>query len=662
MSLVVSVPMPCRETVVTTIMSRRALRRTVWATAIVVALSALVVVVVAAFPLGLLRPVASRALSAALGRPATVGGLERLDTFSLTPVIRLVDVRIGQPAWVGDGDMARVASVRVRFAVAPLLRGRFVPIEVDVAGMHLALVRDATGRSNWSDAPRDGGTAPRRATIPQLRHLAIADSGLTLRDDKRHVVFDATVAADPAHGLAVTGAGTQRGRPLTVRATGGRLDVVDPAASYPFRAEIVSPLVVLTATGTMDHVLDTGHFTAAVAAHGHDLIDLDDIIQAGVPATQAFAMTARVRHDDRDWVVTRLAGTIGRSDLAGRLTARRRDGRSILDGAFTAKVFDFDDLASDEQLARGKAEEARIGKRIVPATAIHFEKLGRTDGVIRFSAAKLLSRHPSPFVGLDATLTMDHRRLTVRPVTARLTHGTLAGEIVVDHRTGEPKLSVALDLVGGRLEDLFAIDPARAMVPVDGRIRLRGVGDTVRAALGRGDGSLDVFGRGGGMDGKVATLAAGDVVRGLGLAIGGGSELALVRCVDARFVAHHGVLTARDLILDTAVMRAGGEGTVTLPDETLAMTLQGRSKHPDIVQSTVPIHIGGTLAKATFDVVPVDRSPPKKSLLGRIGEVVKSLKTRGDAGRATAAPDAPCAALAAAALGADWGRRHPAGR
>ncbi|UAJ09916.1 AsmA family protein [Glacieibacterium megasporae] len=618
------------------------------------------VVVVAVLPLNWVRSPVERAASNAFGRRVSIAGMARLNTFSLSPIVRLEGIRIAQPTWAGPGDMATIADARISFAVADLFRGHLVPLSLDIDGAQVALVRDASGRSNWAGEPsRAVGGEPRPATPPRLRHLGIANTMVRLHDLKRHVDITATIASD-SHGLAIIGAGTQRGQPLRVTAHGGALERIDPMTRYPFAVEIASPLVNIVGRGTMDHALDAGHFTVRLATRGHDLINLDDIIEAGVPATQAFALTATVRHNDYDWLITDLAGTIGRSDLAGRLSVKRRQSRSLLDGAVTANAFDFDDLASDEQLARGKAEEARIGKRIVPATAIHFEKLGQTDGVIRFHAGKLLSKSPSPFVALDATLVMDHRRLVVKPLTARLTHGMLTGDIVVDHRGGSPKLTATLDLVGARIEDLFNISPQRATVPVDGRIRLHGSGDTVRAALGRGSGTLDLSGRGGGIDYKVATLAAGDVVRGLGLAISGDSDrLTPIRCIDARFVARDGVFTARDLILDTMVMRADGEGTLRLPDETLALTLRGRSKHPDVIQSTVPIHIGGTLARATFDVVPVDRSAPKRSLLGRVGDVLKSLKVHSDADRGNVAPDAPCNKLRVAALGQDWAHRHP---
>ena len=617
---------------------------------IVGAVALLLIVVAAAFPLGVLRKPLERALSRSLDRPVSIGSLSRLDSFSLEPVIRLSDVRVAQPGWAGPGEMARIATVRLRFSAASLLRGKFVPIDLDIDGLRLALVRDASGRANWQGDKRPDDSGGGSSSPPRLRHVRIAGSSLRLSDVKRHVVLTASLTADASTGIVIAGSGTQRGQPLQLRVTGGKLDNIDPTAPYPFNVALSSSLVRLDGTGTMDHVLDTGHFTANVRSSGKDLIYLDDIIQAGVPATQDFAIVTKVRHDDRDWVASGLSGTIGHSDLAGSLTVRKRDGRSILDGRIASNRFDFDDLSSDEAKARAAAKEKLTGKRILPDTEIHFEKLSRTDGVIRFDAKRLVMKGKTPFVGLHAVLTMDHRLLTVKPVLATLVHGTLGGEMSVDHRSGEPKLTVSLDLKGGRIEDIFT-EPKDATAPLDGRIRLHGIGRTVRTALGSGNGTIDLISRGGEMKLSVATLAAGDVVRGARIALSDERhEMTPIRCIVGRFAARDGQVRANDLILDTNVMRAGGSGTVDLGTERIALTLNGRSKHPDVIQTTVPIRVGGTLALPTFDVVPVDRSPPKKSLLGRIGEVLKSLKTRGDEGRAEAAPDAPCDALAAAIL------------
>lgn len=601
-------------------------------------------VALAAFPWSVARVPLSRALSAQLGRTVTIAGIARLDHFSFEPVIRLTGVSVAQPAWVGPGEMMNIASLTLRLPLLKLVGGRFAPSEITITGLQLNLVRQSSGRSNW--AGRDKAPGSSSSSSFPLRQLRITDSVVRLSDDKRHIRLTASLAADQAHGLTIDGDGVLRDQPLHLRAVGGSLEAIDPGTPYQFDVWLTSPLVRVIAAGRMDHALDTGHFTAHVRSGGDDLAYLDDIIQAGVPATQKFTLDATVRNDGSDWIITALTGTIGRSDLAGALTVRKRQGRSILDGNITANAFDFDDLSSDAQKARAAAKQRLTGKRILPDTAIHFEKLSHTDGIIRFDAKRLLMSGKSPFVGLRATLTMDHRLLTVSPVEASLVHGTLGGTIVVDHRQGDPKLDVRLNLNGGRIEDVLT-DAKYASAPLDGRIRLHGTGRSVREALGQSDGTIDLIARGGTIKRSVATLAAGDILRGAGLLLSrDGDETVPIRCIVGRFVARRGQVTAADLILDTTVMRAGGGGRVDLGSEAIDITLAGRSKHPDLIQTTVPVHVGGTLAAPTFDVAPVDAAEKKLGLFGRIGAIVKSLRTRNDDGRDTRAADAPCNALA----------------
>ncbi|MBM3928926.1 MAG: AsmA family protein, partial [Sphingomonadales bacterium] len=68
----------------------------------------------AAFPVAPFRERAERTLSERFGRPVTIGALERTPAFSFTPTIRIRDVRIPQPDWAGDGDLARIATLDVQ--------------------------------------------------------------------------------------------------------------------------------------------------------------------------------------------------------------------------------------------------------------------------------------------------------------------------------------------------------------------------------------------------------------------------------------------------------------------------------------------------------------------------------------------------------------------
>lgn len=624
--------------------ARRLLPLILGGTAIVVASGTLAL---AAFPWGWLRVPAERMLSDRLGRPVTIAAAERVDSFGFTPTVHLAGLRVAQASSSAGGDLARIADLTVRFPVAPLLRGALLPTMVDMSGLRLDLVRNATGRWNFgSDKPGgdEGG-----GDLPRIDTLRIRDGHLRLRDARRDLDLNATLAADRTDGLRITGTGSLQGGPVRVGARGGALDALDPDARYPFMLAIASPRVALSARGSMDHALDLGHFRARVVSRGDDLKSLDAILQAGLPATQHYDLTATVRRDAPRWVLTDLTGTLGRSDLAGTLTVDKRDGRSKLDAKIHANRFDFDDLASDEAKARGIARTRTEGRRVIPGTRVRLEKLGRTDGVLRFTATHLLMPPGSRFESLAATLTLDHRRLTVSPLRIGLTHGALTGRLVVDHRGRDPNVAIRLLMRGARIEDVLT-RVSEASGPLDGRIALDGTGSTLRAAMARSNGTIGLVARDGQVARTLATLAAGDLLRGAGLAIGKDRGTVPIRCLVGRFQAKGGTLTPAPLLIDTPVMRADARGTVDLSTERLALAFTGRSKNPDLLQSAAPVRISGTLADPRLDVTPPDPPGRRRGLFAKIGTFLKTIRTRADEGRGTPAPDADCTRLERLAL------------
>ncbi|PUJ19960.1 hypothetical protein, partial [Salmonella enterica] len=161
------------------------------------------------------------------------------------------------------------------------------------------------------------------------------------------------------------------------------------------------------------------------------------------PGTQPVRLTARVTRDRPDWIVEGLKGTIGRSDIAGHATIRKRDGRTRIDGAPSADRFDFDDLSSNAGKAKAAAKRARLGPRLIPDTAIDLATVDRTDGKLDIKVRQLLWPGPSPFRSLHGTISLEHSRLSVEPLTLGLTRGTLSGRIGVDQRDGGPLLDIA---------------------------------------------------------------------------------------------------------------------------------------------------------------------------------------------------------------------------
>lgn len=616
----------------------RPVLRSGWGRAGVIVAGVLLVLLLllAAFPFGLFRSQIERSLSDEIGRPVTIGAMERIDAISFSPRIRFRDIRVPQPAWAeaqAGGDLARVAEAEVRIRALPLLVGDVRVAGVQLSGGRFNLYRAADGRENWSgqssDDKSDGGG-------PSLEDLRVQDAVLSYRDDKQRRALSGQLIVDE-RGLALAGSGDIRGNPVTVMARGAPITAATASAPWPFRVTIEGEAVGMTLDGRMDRPLDAGHLTARMTGHGQDLKLLDAIIEAGLPGTQPVRLSATVRRTSPDWRIEGLSGTIGRSDISGQATVTKRDGRTRVEGALRSRRFDFDDLANDEGKRRALAEEARVGERIVPGTRIDLAKLGNLDGRVELSVRQLLWPGSTPFRTLSVVAEMDRSRLVLAPVRLGLTRGVLEGRMSVDQRSGRPILSIALGLRGARLLDFF---PA---TQIDGSLRgrfvLSGPGATIRQAIGRSSGTIALVATDGVIPARTASLLGQDVGRGLTT---DEDEQARLRCMVARLAVERGTARPDPVVIDTSRAVTRATGAIYLATERLALALSGAPKQRSLLRLSGNVRVGGTITQPDIQVPPAARS---------VGGVLKMLGDAITGRQGPRAPDSDCAALTARALG-----------
>ncbi|SFP51002.1 AsmA family protein [Sphingomonas rubra] len=581
------------------------------------------------FPWGMLRTTIEARAGERFGRPVTIGAMERVDLFGFTPTVAIRDVRVPQAAWAGQGDLARVRAVTVTFPVWPLLIGAFRPCDVVADGVRLALVRDARGRTNWSKGEEQGGGGR-----PSLSGLTIRDAIVSYADAKQDRQVTLRLAADPVRGLRGTGEGAVRGAPVRVSLAGAAIG----DGAWPFRARIDGDALAMRASGTMDRALDTGAMTLDVTARAADLRYIDAVIEAGLFATRPAAMRAHVRHDDRRWTITDLKGTIGRSDLAGRLTVDQVDGRNKIDGALESRRFAFDDLSSARGRAEGRALEARIGPRLVPNTRIDIGGIDSTDGRLAFRVHSIIGEGSETVIDMRGVMVMDHQLLTLAPLRMRIAQGVVTGRAVIDQRGDRavPTLTLDLALADGRVATFAGGGQITGRIAA--RARLRGDGDTIRAAVGRSSGSLGFVARDGSLPARYAAALGFDAGRAL---LADAGDRAGLRCLVARLDMRGGTGRGDPVIVDTAISQLTGSGTVTFPDERLAFTLRGAPKREVILRIPGSVRVGGTLQQPTLTVPPQVKS---------IGNIFKAIGNRISGNSGPVATDANCAALAARAL------------
>lgn len=603
--------------------------------AVAAAVVALLLIVLAAFPWGVLKGPIEARLTARFGRPVTIGSIERVDSFGFTPTLAVRNVRIPQAKWAGGGDFARVEEARATFSLWPLLLGRFEPHDVKVRGLRLALVRAKDGRTNWS---RPGGEEKGGNNAVALRGLTVSDSVILYRDAKQDRQITAHFAADAAHGIRASGVGAIHGAPVTLSLAGPSVESAN-GRPWPFTASLSGPELAITARGGMDHPLDTDHMTLDITARARDLRLIDAVIEAGLFGTQPVRLTAHVRHDAPDWTIAGLHGAIGRSDIAGALTVRKRDGRTRLDGDVSLRRLAFEDFSSNEGLAEAAALERRIGPRLVPNTRVNLAKIGHTDGRITFRVAQIVSASgPSTLRAMHGTATLDHQRLTIEPFTLTLTRGAITGRMVVD-QGGRPTPIVTLDLWlrGGSLQAL-AGGGGDFTGTVTGHARLVGPGSTIREAVGNSDGMIGLVARDGVLPASTAAALGFDAGRAF---FASDNAQAGLRCVILHLAMNDGHGRVSPLVVDTTQSQLRGEGSVTFPSEALAIQLTGAPKHGSILRLPGSATMTGTIRNPRVVIPPEVKS---------VGNIFKAIGRAITGRQGPVATDANCAALAAAAL------------
>ncbi|MCF8099136.1 MAG: AsmA-like C-terminal region-containing protein [Desulfarculaceae bacterium] len=77
-----------------------------------------------------------------------------------------------------------------------------------------------------------------------------------------------------------------------------------------------------------------------------------------------------------------------------------------------------------------------------------------------------------------------------------------------------------------------------------------------------------------------------------------------VNCAVGNFVMEKGLMTSKELIIDTSKVRVSGEAKLNFAKRTITVKLQPRAKQPQFFNLETPIHISGTFEQASAGVSP----------------------------------------------------------
>jgi AsmA family protein len=580
-----------------------------WTAGILVALIAAVVAFLAWFDWNMLRGPIGRYASQRLHREVAIEGDLKVRLLTWSPSATVYGLRVGQPDWIGKGQMATFERVTVSMRLLPLLKGEvFLPL-IHLEKPRLDFQRDAQGRANWKFSNAKSSAPPK---IPPIQNFIINDGQLRYADYKRKLFVSGTLEARErrsgpyTEGFRLNGDGSINGNPFRLRVTGGPLINVDKDRPYPFNADIRAGATRATARGEIVKPFNFGLFRASVSLSGPDLADVYYLTGLALPNTPPYRISGRLSREDTLYRLQGISGRVGDSDLSGVMTVETKDERPRVDAELRSRMLDFDDLATifggapdpretASDVQKTIASELRAQQRLLPDAPLQVERLRAMDATLDYRAASVRSDR-LPVRRAAVELELRNGLLDVDRFYFGLTSGEVAGSATINARGKIPVTDLDARLRGVSLQQ-FIRRPGPPVITgdVQARAKLRGAGDSVRRAMADADGTITAVVPRGQIRQGFAELLGPNVGRGLSLLLSKDPRQTPLRCAVADFGVTNGVARARTLVIDTGVVLANGKGTIDLNEERLNLELDGDSKHPELLKLWTPITLKGPL-------------------------------------------------------------------
>ena len=570
-----------------------------------------------------------RLAAAALGREVRVGGDFQLYFAPLRIRFVAEKLSVSNPDWAERPRLFSADRVEARIAPLSMLFGRrrFYTLDLVNGAGDLEYKRDHSANSWTFGTGRKGG---KPFEFPRIDTATVTGTTVRFRDPRMPLTADLSIdairSADARMGRAVGlhGAGVVRATPFTVTARLLSPDATVNRGRNQLAAQAHAAGNVIEVTGTLPTIADFEAVPLQVRARGRNMADLLGIIGVVVPQTRAYRLHAQMVKHGEEYRFTRLAGTFGNSDVAGRLTVTN-GARVHLDSALATRALDIVDAAPfigynpDIVASRGAvAAAAATGAgpaRVLPDAALPVRTMQAFDADLRWTIAAVKSRRV-PVSDVDLTLDLERGRLALSPLTFTMARGHVASDFIFDTRRRPSANRFDIRLAPTPMARLLAgygVAEAGTTGTIRGRLQLAGRGDSIHDTLANGGGRIAFVMPAGTFWTRNVQLSELD----LGTFIQKMFEHKLkepvrINCGLIGFTVRGGVAAADPILIDTTKNVISGRGGFSFKTEALDLAVRADGKKFSLFSGQSPVGLGGRFAQPSIDVI----SP---QLLGRAG-------------------------------------------
>ncbi|MBI3453538.1 MAG: AsmA family protein [Rhodospirillales bacterium] len=399
---------------------------------------------------------------------------------------------------------------------------------------------------------------------------------------------------------------------LAGRATSG---TGDRLALQNLKLELGKPeLLRLTASGAIRDILAAKGFDIDLTAEAPDIGTAAERAGVGVALRGPIRLQGKIADAGPDrYALSGLKLDMGGSDLSGEATLALGGTRPQITASLASAVLDLVKLKSSRRPARDTAAQAAPptqppggsasavdGDTVFSADSLPLDALQIVDADVRYRA-DLFRTGGTTVRNLSLAAVLRNGDLALRPLTAEIAGGKLAGEATLGGKTGA--FVAKLDIRGVDAGILIKESSGEEIVrggESDFQTDLRGAGTSMRALMAGLNGNLALTVREGTFKSEYAdTFGFGELRQIIDRSLPQ-ADTAQLNCFVGRFDIRNGVATSQALLFDTSRLTLTGSGTIDLGKERIGMLITPRTKVTSLLSLMPPIRVGGTLAHPTY--------------------------------------------------------------
>jgi hypothetical protein len=534
---------------------------------------------------------------------------------SMTPLITVEGIAFANADWAGAGPMLTLERLRFSVRLWDLLKGRVVLPQLELYKPDLALEKTATGTANWQfNEGRQGPARP--GDLPLIGKLRIENGSFRFIDGSRNFELDGRIRsasgsrADQVDDMVeISARGKLEQRPFDLDIEAGSLqDLSNEDEPYPVDIALAVADTQISVAGSLDRPLQPGGLDLTLQTTGPDLSRLSGLTGTPFPGTPPYRISAQLLNRGELWLFQDIHGEIGDSDIAGNVEIDASGDRLHVTADLNSQKLDFDDLGplvgappgtgpgetgSAEQEQQAEAREAS-GKAI-PDTSFDPGLLRLADGDIRFRASKIIAPE-LPLEDIEAQLVLDTGVLQVRPLRLGVADGVLEANIVLDATGDTIDWEYDISLRQLKLGRMVTAEAASDLAggTIEGVIRLSTKGNSMHAAAGNSNGTVEATIAGGSLNALAIELIGLDIAESLGLLLDKDQETIPFTCALADLQVSSGKLRSQLLLVDTPDTRIEAELEASLKKETFRLTIHPQPKDASLFTTRSPLHVKGT--------------------------------------------------------------------